>query len=1210
VQVAPELYLLFWGSNFWNNTEPSALYDELHFFYESLGGEIQFPYTEGWQGILTQYTNVRGTYKDAKIVGESHINAISAPKNLTNATVENEAEEWIRELKAKGTTPGPNAQFVVLTAPETTISETAGCGYHSVLSYEGAEYSYTFVPYAGDATKYYEKHGGGTCNYLESSTKVKGKTAQMMFSTTGVASHEFAESVTDPLLKDEIAWQGEQKNGEVEIADLCEDEPEPIQELPDKEGRLGWTYVFQLWDDEGGNKCKLEDPVYPSPSAPAVAAEAATGLGYHQATLNGSVNPEGPTARYYFEWGLSSPSEHKTSEASAGYGESTVHENSAITGLKPGTTYHFRVVASNWVGATTSGEQAFTTPIPPPSVTNEAPSNIGDTSATLNGSVNPNGFSTIYQFQYWQAGKPSEVTDLPTTPEAIGAGESSVKVTKNALNLEPFTEYKWRIVATNSGGTTDGPEASVAVGPFLALESTPSMSGDEIGLHGVACPATTTCVAVGSWYKEKSLESHLYAQLWNGREWKIQTVPSSSESSGEHSLQAVACSSSTACTAVADPSSTATSEKPYGERWNGTEWVVQSMPVPASGSERWLASVSCGSATSCIAVGDYLATTGNHVPMVEHWNGTEWKVESTPALPYEAGELKGVSCTSATACTASGWQYLSGSVSGTLIETWNGTAWKVQSSPNPSGSAGATFKGVSCTSTSFCAAVGEWTAGKAEGYKTLVEQWNGTEWKVESTSNPNSGDHLWGVTCTASNACSAVGYSETSGHDAPLEERWNGTLWAVRATPEISSEEYLESLASMSCASLDVCIAVGSSGPYHWQPLVEGIALPVATTEAATSVSSTGATINGIVNPEGWETGYHLEYGKTTEYGTKIPVPDAKLGSESVAEHVSRAISGLAPETIYHYRVVATNAAGVSYGSDETFKTAASNAPPVYVNSFGSEGTGDGQFKRPTGIALDSSGHLWVDDSNNCRVQEFSEAEAYLGLFGGTCGIYDEEWESGSTALSVDNKGHIYMLVEGFLGALVQERTEAGVVLHRYSQELGKNEWGEVYDFAVDAHGDVWVVSNQYDDVLEYNEAGEKLKTIGSKGSGAGQFEDPYGIAIGPNGDMWVTDERLNKVVEFNEKGEDIREVGTTGTGNGQFKEPKAITVDSKNDLWIIDSGNHRVEELNEKGEYLTQFGAKGTGAGEFEEVGGITVSSKRVIYLTDTPDNRVEKWE
>jgi tripartite motif-containing protein 71 len=382
---------------------------------------------------------------------------------------------------------------------------------------------------------------------------------------------------------------------------------------------------------------------------------------------------------------------------------------------------------------------------------------------------------------------------------------------------------------------------------------------------------------------------------------------------------------------------------------------------------------------------------------------------------------------------------------------------------------------------------------------------------------------------------------------------------------------------------------------------------PVATTEVATNVTSSGATLKANINPEGWETTYHLEYGTTTSYGTKAPVPDAALASESAIENVSQVISGLQPETAYDYRVVATNPAGVSDGSNHTFTTLAADAPPVYVGSFGSEGSEDGQFNQPTGLALDNSGHLWVDDSEHCRVQEFTEAGSYLSAFGGICGIFFEEWEIGSRALRVDNKGHAYLLI-GTTSLKIREVTEAGKEVRTYSGPV--DEWGEVYDFAVDSHGDVWVPSAQYGDVLEYNEAGEKLRVVGSKGSGAGQFENPHGIAIGPNGDVWVTDKTLDKVVEFNEKGEYLRQFGTAGGGNGQLDEPTVIAVDSIGDAWVIDQGNHRVEEFNEKGEYKTQFGADGKGAGQFEKVGGIAISSKRAFYLTDTYNDRVEKWE
>jgi alpha-tubulin suppressor-like RCC1 family protein len=98
---------------------------------------------------------------------------------------------------------------------------------------------------------------------------------------------------------------------------------------------------------------------------------------------------------------------------------------------------------------------------------------------------------------------------------------------------------------------------------------------------------------------------------------------------------------------------------------------------------------------------------------------------------------------------------------------------------------------------------------------------------------------------------------------------------------------------------------------------------PSATTEAATSVSATAATVNAGVNPNGLETTYQFEYGTTTSYGTKVPVPAASAGAGTTIAQVGRALSGLAPETLYHYRVVATNSAGSTASLDGTFKTAA-----------------------------------------------------------------------------------------------------------------------------------------------------------------------------------------------------------------------------------------------------------------------------------------------
>ena len=96
---------------------------------------------------------------------------------------------------------------------------------------------------------------------------------------------------------------------------------------------------------------------------------------------------------------------------------------------------------------------------------------------------------------------------------------------------------------------------------------------------------------------------------------------------------------------------------------------------------------------------------------------------------------------------------------------------------------------------------------------------------------------------------------------------------------------------------------------------------PSATTEAASSIGETTATLKGQVNPNGAATTYQFEYGTTTSYGTKVPATAESVGSGTTNVAVSKAISGLKGNTTYHYRVSATNASGTTSGLDRTFTT-------------------------------------------------------------------------------------------------------------------------------------------------------------------------------------------------------------------------------------------------------------------------------------------------
>ena len=119
-------------------------------------------------------------------------------------------------------------------------------------------------------------------------------------------------------------------------------------------------------------------------------------------------------------------------------------------------------------------------------------------------------------------------------------------------------------------------------------------------------------------------------------------------------------------------------------------------------------------------------------------------------------------------------------------------------------------------------------------------------------------------------------------------------------------------------------LTLTSNGP----PTVEG--------KPASDVGATSATLNGLVAPDGQETTYRFEYGSTTSYGTNVPTPEASSGTNGQA--VSQSVSGLSPESVYHYRLVASSAAGTTYGEDVAFTTAAPAVAGVAPSSGAAHG--------------------------------------------------------------------------------------------------------------------------------------------------------------------------------------------------------------------------------------------------------------------------------
>jgi sugar lactone lactonase YvrE len=194
---------------------------------------------------------------------------------------------------------------------------------------------------------------------------------------------------------------------------------------------------------------------------PRAATLSATGVKGKRATLRGEATPEGTMASYQIQYGLTSKTyyESATPWEEIGYGKSfsldgTYMAEAPIENLSLGTKYKFRIAVKTIDSTVYGEEKTFTTTTPPPpTVTTQAATSVGDTKATLNGTVNPNGLSTSYEFEY---GKTTSYGKFaPFYGTFAGEGNSTIELHDPAsYAMEPNSTYHYRLVAENEGGTS------------------------------------------------------------------------------------------------------------------------------------------------------------------------------------------------------------------------------------------------------------------------------------------------------------------------------------------------------------------------------------------------------------------------------------------------------------------------------------------------------------------------------------------------------------------------------------------------------------------------------------------------------------------------------------------------------------------------------------------------------------------------------------
>jgi hypothetical protein len=249
--------------------------------------------------------------------------------------------------------------------------------------------------------------------------------------------------------------------------------------------------------------------------------------------------------------------------------------------------------------------------------------------------------------------------------------------------------------------------------------------------------------------------------------------------------------------------STATAEHSLIVHWNGQAWEVVPSPSPGRSVSNLLG-VAAVSSSSAWAVGYSSNAPDTQRTLIEHWNGSAWKQVASPNVggARVQNRLLGVAAVSASSAWAVGaYVNVNGTAGGALIEHWNGRAWKIMPNPKPGGG----LEGVAAVSSSNAWAVG------ARGKGTLIEHWNGRRWKiVPSPNRGRSGCNLMGVAAVSSSSAWAVGISGVETVQKTLIEHWNGRVWKVVPSPNPGGRGWGNNLFAVAAASPRNVWAVGT----------------------------------------------------------------------------------------------------------------------------------------------------------------------------------------------------------------------------------------------------------------------------------------------------------------------------------------------------------------------------------------------------------------
>lgn len=228
-----------------------------------------------------------------------------------------------------------------------------------------------------------------------------------------------------------------------------------------------------------------------------------------------------------------------------------------------------------------------------------------------------------------------------------------------------------------------------------------------------------------------------------------------------------------------------------------------------------------------------------------------------------------------------------------------------------------------------------------------------------------------------------------------------------------------------------------------------------------------------------------------------------------------------------------------------------------FIEKVGREGRSGGQFKEPSAVAVDSSGHIYVTERDNPRVQKFTSAGKYITKFG--------------------------------------QKTLRGTQL------------SDPTAIAITSNGLIAVSDWDKNQIFFFSNGGKIVSIIAKENN---FLKLPAGIAFNKVGHLLVADRGNHCVWELTMNGDLVRKIGSHGSNPGQLNFPYGIVVDDEDRIIVSESGNSRISVFSQMGDLIRCFGELGTEPGKFDHPRHLCLNSRKQLIVADEMNQRLQVFD